>query len=311
MDNKSRRPATQDEIDKVNNFLTESKLKIYELVEYSRVSKAACHSFRHGKGCEKVNREKLLKFVNDHTGKSRNEIQSEYEKPSASTSNSLQTTKKENDTGAKSTLNPEYSDIRVEQEKLVLLKNIGIDFVIPEAQLSESQYSHRNCLESKIKTNLWIAGVLANKWTDKVHRELFEKCLFRLQKKEVRFLLIHPESNIYKRLNRENSMINNSHSLNELRKLMDEHKNLKVKLTKDQPNNRLMFINGSTLIFSRYYLGESPSSSDYLVIKSDPNTPTPVYHFFENFYENLWNSESNNIEKLENVDLPNDFETND
>jgi hypothetical protein len=187
---------------------------------------------------------------------------------------------------------------------LAQIQKQGVDQVIPVNQLEHSEYSHTNCM-SKVRNKLWIAGVLARKWTKDEHRAQFRKCLFRLGKEEARFLLILPETEIYESLREAKPGENNSHSLNELKKIMVDFKNLRVKLTPFRPQNRLMFINGGTLIFSRYDLLETPSSSDYLVIKTDIDISNPLYCFFEDYYKELW--ESKDLVDLEEVKLPNDF----
>jgi hypothetical protein len=304
---KSRREPQEVNVNKLDKLLERLKeigLTHEKLKAKVKLSRSTINKYRNHKTCDDSTHKKIEEFIEkfkgfeDMTNEKLEEILGKFEQDPESSK--ISEGEQNSSVG-----------IVIEGDKLSHFLKQGLDEVIPADQLKASQYSHENCLRNKIKTSLWVAGVLAKKWTDLTHREMFEECLnFRLGSSEVRFLLIHPESEIYKRLHERYPDINNSYSLNQLKKLMERFKNLKVKLLMDlsqyRSQYRLVFINGTTLVFSKYEFSIESTSSDYLVIKSDPNLPAPIYSIFHDFYENLWSSGVN----LEDVTLPNDFESN-
>ena len=152
-----------------------------------------------------------------------------------------------------------YGNPKDELEALRKKINLYEDFGIVDCTdvLRETALEPLQCMPT-IRSHLSFMGVGGEKWVrDAQLRKAFVRMLQRATG-EVRFLLINPASESYKKLyNLRNGNVPYE-SYTHFIDLSKKYENLRVRLYDDMLSFRMQFVNNEYLAVSRYYLDEEP-----------------------------------------------------
>jgi len=178
-------------------------------------------------------------------------------------------------------------------EVSTVLKEMGI--IGCTSRLTESKYEPVQCMK-QARRRLYFMGILGSKWVTEPHiRAEFRQFLSRIQYQGgfIRFLMINPEGEAFKRLRNYRGGAISAESLGHFRALVEEFPCLQVRLYDQLPCFRLVFIDDSMLAVSRYKIDkEGYFQSKYgweaphLVI--DSTAPWSLYDAFELYYQQIW-----------------------
>lgn len=179
-------------------------------------------------------------------------------------------------------------------ELLSVLQELGI--VDCATRLESSRFEPKVCVQTT-KRNLAFMGILASKWVEQGHvRGDFENLVKRIQPHDgrVRFLLIDPGSQSFKRLRAQRGGSISTGSISTLRTLTRKYSNFQVRLYDQLPTFRLLFVDEQILALSRYKIDqEGYFQSQYgweaphLVIEA--SAPWTLYDAFAIYFEEIWN----------------------
>ncbi len=195
--------------------------------------------------------------------------------------------------------------IIVEKDELInLYKNIGIEGCTKELQ--GTQFEPRQCMR-KVKKYLDFMGVGGNKWVDQDDKlQLFEEMLKRVQAQHgsVRYLLIDPRCDGYKKLKelRQNKVPSSSYK--RFKKLVKKYSCLEVRLYDDLPSFRLQFVDQEYVAVSRYFIEHELHTQKqfgwkipHLIVRAEKigniedgetDYPITLYKSFEQLYQYIW-----------------------
>lgn len=163
--------------------------------------------------------------------------------------------------------------VRKQEEKNVILRDMGIttkedllaykelhknlDLLGVEnctEKLTDTPFIPKTCLQN-IKKTLFFMGVAGSKWVNDppVYTE-FERMLRKVSaaQGEVRFLLLNPNGNGWKKLKKLRRDNLSDISYDKYRVLMKNYPCLKVRLYDPLPSFRLQFVDGTYVAVSRY-----------------------------------------------------------
>lgn len=177
---------------------------------------------------------------------------------------------------------------------LHLCSLIGIS-TASKLSLANSHISPLECIR-RTRSRLDFSGVLASKWVQKqgVLRE-FKQLLSRLGQEngEVRFLIINPFGEAFRRLHELRDGMISTNSLDTLRALSAEHSSFSVRLFDTLPAFRIVSIDDDVLSFSPYRLGASAYvasgmgwESPHIVL--DPLADYPLAEAFRLLFSETW-----------------------
>ena len=199
-------------------------------------------------------------------------------------------------------------------ELLRLYKNIGIDDCTEE--LKGTPLEPRQCMQS-VNKYLDFMGVGGNKWVDQDDKvDMFKTMLKKVKasKGRVRYLLVDPRSEGYRRLKelRQNKVPSASYI--QFKKLVKKYDCLEVRLYDDIPSFRLQFVDQEYVAVSRYYIEHELHAKKefgwkipHLIIraerlgdiqKGETEYQGTLYKSFEQLYEYIW-AHSKDINELD------------
>lgn len=141
------------------------------------------------------------------------------------------------------------------QSLLSLCSTLGIT-TASQLRLADSHLTPHACIQ-RTRKRLLFAGVLASKWViDPAIRNGFDQLLARLDASngEVRFLVINPAGDAFKRLNDLRDGNISTESIAPLKLLADQHRSLQVRLYDHLPAFRIVVIDDDVVSFSPYRL---------------------------------------------------------
>src|SRR5579875_3778526 len=167
-----------------------------------------------------------------------------------------------------------------------LVRTIGIS-PASELELRQSKLEPLECISQTV-SQLCFAGVLATKWVaDSYVRAGFARLLERLDNNggSVRFLLLDPESESYRRFGTLRWSSGGTQSIDMLRSLSAEHHCFQVRLYDALPTFRIVLIDRSIVSFSPYLMESSTERArtgwraPHIVL--DRTAPWPLASTFE------------------------------
>ncbi len=194
--------------------------------------------------------------------------------------------------------------LKAKEKLLDLYKNVGIDGCTEKLQ--GTSFEPQQCM-SIVSKYLDFMGVGGNKWVDQDNKQdLLINMLKRVKaaKGRVRFLLIDPRSDGYKRLKelRKDKVPRDSYK--RFQKLVKEYECLEVHLYDDLPSFRLQFVDQEYVAISRYYIEhelhakkEFGWKNPHLIVraekigdiqKGETQYQGSLYKSFEQLYEYIW-----------------------
>lgn len=164
-----------------------------------------------------------------------------------------------------------------------------------ELQLEGSHLSPLACVK-RTRSRLHFAGVLASKWvTDHAVRNAFERLLCRLDENngEVRFLIINPQGEGFRRLKELRQGNISTDSVERLRQLAGAHRSLEVRVYDRLPAFRIIVIDNDVVSFSPYRLAaeayvasEGGWQAPHVVL--DPLAAYPLAEAFQLLFLETW-----------------------
>lgn len=164
-------------------------------------------------------------------------------------------------------------------------------------KLSDSELTPEACMR-RTKNKLLFSGVLASKWvTEPAIRSDFSKLLSRLDESngEVKFMVIDPESDAFRRLTEIRRGAVSTESLGPLRALVARHKCFELRMFDVLPAFRIVVIDNDVVGFSPYRLSaeayvatERGWRAPHVVL--DPQAPYPLAEAFELLFRETWNT---------------------
>lgn len=207
-----------------------------------------------------------------------------------------------------------HNKIKEKENLLQLYKNVGIDSCTEE--LKDTQFEPRQCMRN-VKKTLDFMGVGGNKWVDQDDKlQLFKEMLNRAAASQgrVRYLLIDPRSDGYKKLRELRKNKVPSKSYKQFKKLVEKYDCLEVRLYDDLPSFRLQFVDNEYVAVSRYYIEhELHAQKDFgwkiphLIVraekmsniqKGETEYQGTLYKSFEQLYQYIWDH-SEDIKDIE------------
>jgi DNA-binding winged helix-turn-helix (wHTH) protein len=175
-----------------------------------------------------------------------------------------------------------------------LCTTLGIS-TASELQLEGSHLSPLACVK-RTRSRLHFAGVLASKWvTDHAVRNAFERLLCRLDENngEVRFLIINPQGEGFRRLKELRKGKISTDSVDRLRQLANAHRSLEVRVYDRLPAFRIIVIDNDVVSFSPYRLAaeayvasEGGWQAPHVVL--DPLATYPLAEAFQLLFLETW-----------------------
>jgi DNA-binding winged helix-turn-helix (wHTH) protein len=164
-----------------------------------------------------------------------------------------------------------------------------------QLKLEGSHLAPLQCIR-RTRSLLYFSGVLASKWVmEPVVRSEFDEMLSRLDKKkgDVRFLIINPKSESFRRLHELRKGGISGESLPHLRKLVDRHDSFQVRAFDSLPAFRIVVIDNDVVTFSPYRLpAESYQKSGHgweaPHVVLDPLAPYPLAEAFQLLFLETW-----------------------
>lgn len=177
-----------------------------------------------------------------------------------------------------------------EQRIRDLVQTIGIS-PASELELRQSKLEPLECISQTV-SRLCFAGVLATKWVaDSYVRAEFARLLERLDNNDgsVRFLLLDPESDSYRRFSTLRWSSGGTQPIDMLRSLSADHRCFQVRLYDALPTFRIVLIDRSIVSFSPYLMESSTERArtgwraPHVVL--DRTAPWPLASTFETLFE--------------------------
>lgn len=197
--------------------------------------------------------------------------------------------------------------VEAAQSLLTVVQQLGITDAT-SMSLREARMEPLDCIERTEQT-LYFSGVLASKWvTEPRVRKEFDDLLGRLNDQDpvgdVRFLIVNPVGQAYKKLHALRRGEIDTNSLSLLSDLINAHSSFKVRVFDALPAFRIIVIDDQVVTFSPYRL----SAEAYRMTKGgwaapqvvlDPTAPWPLAEAFRLFFEETWMAAT----PLEAIDL--------
>ncbi len=162
-------------------------------------------------------------------------------------------------------------------------------------RLRNSRVEPRECIEQTVQ-RLWFHGIFASKWvTEPQIRNQFETLLDRLDGDDdanVRFLLLDPGSESFRRFQSITQETESPESFTWLRALSKRHRSFKVRLYDSLPTFRIIVIDDSLVTVAPYmnvpqeWLRERGWESPHIVLA--PMAPFPLAKSFELMFRESW-----------------------
>lgn len=181
-----------------------------------------------------------------------------------------------------------------ESALLALCATLGIT-VASALRLEGSHLTPVACIR-RTRSRLYFMGVLSSKWvTEGAVRSEFKQLLSRLDASngDVRFLIIDPDGDGYRRLSELRKGHVSTDSVDKLRQLVREHKCFKVRMYSNLPAFRIIVIDDDVVSFSAYRLAaaaylktERGWESPHVVL--DPLAPYPLAEAFQLLFLETW-----------------------
>lgn len=194
--------------------------------------------------------------------------------------------------------------IKSREDLLKLYKNVGIDGCTEELQ--GTRFEPRQCMKD-VSKYLDFMGVGGNKWVDQDDKlELFENMLKRVKASngKVRYLLIDPRSDGYRKLKELRHNKVPSASYKRFKKFVRKYNCLEVRLYDDLPSFRLQFVDQEYVAVSRYYIEYELHTKNkfgwkipHLIVRAEKLSDIQkgemeyqgtLYKSFEQLYEYIW-----------------------
>jgi hypothetical protein len=184
--------------------------------------------------------------------------------------------------------------LREDQQRIEeLTQEIGISCA-SELELRGSGLEPLECIRQTV-SRLCFAGILATKWVaDSYVRAQFDRLLEKLDDTggSVRFLLIDPDSEGYKRFSGLRWSAGGVQSISILRDLSAAHRSFEVRLYSSLPAFRIILIDQSVVSFSPYLMdpGTHRAKSGWVApqIVLDRTAPWPLARTFETLFDENW-----------------------
>lgn len=198
---------------------------------------------------------------------------------------------------------------------LKLYRNVGIDGCTEELQ--GTPFEPKQCMKN-VNKYLDFMGVGGNKWIDQDDKlDLFKDMLKRVKAAngKVRYLLIDPRCDGYRRLKelRQNKVPSSSYR--RFKKLVSKFDCLEVHFYDDLPSFRLQFVDQEYVAVSRYYIEHELHAQKnfgwripHLIVraerlgdiqKGETEYQGTLYKSFEQLYEYIWTHSAD----IKDVDL--------
>jgi hypothetical protein len=174
-----------------------------------------------------------------------------------------------------------------------LVQTLGISSA-SELELRGSKLEPLECISQTV-SRLCFAGILATKWvTDSYVRAEFTRLLERLDNNggSVRFLLIDPESDSYRRFSHLRWSGDSFQPIDMLRNLSAAHHSFQVRLYDSLPTFRIVIIDQSIVSFSPYLIVPATDrartgwEAPHIVL--DRTAPWPLARTFETLFDETW-----------------------
>ena len=174
-----------------------------------------------------------------------------------------------------------------------LVQTLGISSA-SALELRRSKMEPLECISQTI-SRLWFCGILATKWVaDAYTRSELEKLLERLDNNNgsVRFLVIDPESDGYRRFKELRWGDEDMRSVTILQDLAVSHPCFEIRMYDALPTFRMVLIDQSIMSFSPYLLvpgiQRSRSGWDAPHVVLDRTAPWALAHTFDTLFNEMW-----------------------
>jgi hypothetical protein len=174
-----------------------------------------------------------------------------------------------------------------------LVQTLGVS-PASELELRRSKLEPQECIRQTV-SQLCFAGILATKWVaDSYVRAEFTRLLERLDNNggSVRFLLIDPESESYRRFSQLRWSEGSVQPVDVLRSLGAAHRSFQVRLYDALPTFRIVLIDQSIVSFSPYLMDRGTDrartgwEAPHIVL--DRTAPWPLARTFETLFSETW-----------------------
>jgi hypothetical protein len=184
--------------------------------------------------------------------------------------------------------------MREDQQKIdELIQAIGISSA-SELELRRSKLEPQECIGQTV-SQLSFAGILGTKWVaDSYVQAKFDNLLERLDNTDglVRFLLIDPESEAYRRFSALRWSAGGVQSISTLRSMSEAHRSFEIRLYDVLPTFRIVLIDQNIVSFSPYLMdsGEEQAKSGWEAphIVLDRTASWPLALTFETLFNEAW-----------------------
>jgi len=190
-------------------------------------------------------------------------------------------------------LGPSSEDKKKAEASAKAMRDLGIQGFIP--QLEGSIFEPSGCMEAT-ERKLYFMGILGSKWVIEPHvRSEFVAMLKRVaaRKGVVQFLLIDPAGPYFDRLRVLRDGAISTEPIAIWRELALEHDCLEVRLYNQWPCFRLIFLDGNTLVVSRYKTDREGYSktkfgweAPHMVLST--NKTWSLFDAFDLYYDQVW-----------------------
>jgi hypothetical protein len=161
-------------------------------------------------------------------------------------------------------------------------------------ELAQSVLEPLQCIR-QTQNRLWFSGILATKWVDRANTRLeFAKLLAKLDGAggQVRFLMIDPGSDGYRRFNGKRWGAEDLRSVTCLQELQRAHSSFEVRMYDALPTFRIVLVDDTLASFSPYLVEAHADSAQegwtapHVVL--DRNAPWPLALTFETVFNESW-----------------------
>jgi DNA-binding SARP family transcriptional activator len=184
--------------------------------------------------------------------------------------------------------------VHEDQQRInALVQEIGISWA-SELELRGSRLEPLECISQTV-SRLRFSGILATKWVaDSYVRAQFDRLLEKLDNTDgsVRFLLIDPDSDGYRRFSDLRWSAGGIESISILRDLSAAHRSFEIRLYGSLPAFRVVLIDQSVVSFSPYLMepgthrAKSGWQAPHVIL--DRTAAWPLAHTFETLFDENW-----------------------
>ena len=178
-----------------------------------------------------------------------------------------------------------------------LARTIGISSA-SELELRRSRLEPLECIRQTV-SQLSVAGILGTKWVaDSYVLNELGRLLERLDRSDgqVRFLLLDPDSEGYRRFSRVRWNPRSIQTMDTLRRLSAAHRCFALRLYDALPTFRIVLVDQAMVGFSPYLMEEGTERArtgwEAPQIILDRTAPWPLAHTFETLFEETWRTAS-------------------